>query len=274
MSVSVSTRAISLTALIACAMLAGCGDDARKTLGLGKNPPDEFQVVGRAPLSIPPDYSLRPPTPGAARPQEPSMTDTARNAVLGTQAAAPGAAAASGPAPTQNTQTASMAPLSDPPAPAAAPRTPVAAGSLGGAPPATLASAMTPGVLSKTAAITGAKAAPGAVPAVATIGTATAGQIAPPSVGEQVLLDKLGANQALPNIRTLLTEELTKLAVADESTIDSLLWWKKPQPVPKVLDPTAESQRLQENAALGRPVNSGESPSIKRVSKSFLEGIF
>jgi hypothetical protein len=171
-----------------------------------------------------------------------------------------------------------MAPLSDPPAPAAAPRTPVAAGSLGGAPPATASSMMVPGVVSKTAAIAGAKPATGAIPAVATASApavgGAAGGAAEPSVGEQAILDKLGANKALPNIRSLLTEELTKLAEADESTIDKLLWWKKPTPVPKVLDPNAESQRLQENAALGRPLTSGESPSIKRVSKSFLEGIF
>ena len=33
--------------------------------GPGQAPPDEFQVVRRAPLILPPDYSLRPPEPGA-----------------------------------------------------------------------------------------------------------------------------------------------------------------------------------------------------------------
>ena len=38
--------------------------------GLGKRSPDEFSVVTRAPLAIPPDFALRPPQPGISRPQE------------------------------------------------------------------------------------------------------------------------------------------------------------------------------------------------------------
>ena len=49
--------------------LAACGGVA-DTLGLGRNPPDEFAVVDRPPLSLPPDFELRPPRPGAPRPQE------------------------------------------------------------------------------------------------------------------------------------------------------------------------------------------------------------
>ncbi|MGC6471444.1 MAG: DUF3035 domain-containing protein [Parvibaculales bacterium] len=43
-------------------MLAACGDDISDTFGYGKNAPDEFAVVTKAPLILPPDYSLRPPT--------------------------------------------------------------------------------------------------------------------------------------------------------------------------------------------------------------------
>jgi hypothetical protein len=50
--------------------LAGCGSDLSRTFGLTRDTPDEFTVTTRAPLSMPPDYSLRPPQPGAARPQE------------------------------------------------------------------------------------------------------------------------------------------------------------------------------------------------------------
>lgn len=48
--------------------LAGCGG-GNNSLGqslMGKRVPDEFQVVRRAPLVLPPDYALRPPEPGAA----------------------------------------------------------------------------------------------------------------------------------------------------------------------------------------------------------------
>ncbi|MBR9835808.1 MAG: DUF3035 domain-containing protein [Alphaproteobacteria bacterium] len=36
----------------------------------GASGPDEFRVVKKAPLIVPPDYSLRPPTPGQAQPFE------------------------------------------------------------------------------------------------------------------------------------------------------------------------------------------------------------
>lgn len=52
-------------------------------LGIDKSVPDEFAVYSRAPLSLPPDYSLRPPEPGAERPQSETPTDTARRALTG-----------------------------------------------------------------------------------------------------------------------------------------------------------------------------------------------
>ena len=62
--------------------VAGCSS-TKEMLGLTKRSPDEFQVVSRAPLSMPPDYSLRPPTPGAPRPQEGTTTQQAENIVTG-----------------------------------------------------------------------------------------------------------------------------------------------------------------------------------------------
>ena len=50
---------IRLLALLpALLLLAGCGEEMRKQFGLGKNAPDEFQVVRRAPLSLPPDFEI------------------------------------------------------------------------------------------------------------------------------------------------------------------------------------------------------------------------
>ncbi len=77
-------RTIPLAAL-ALALLSGCGD-VRRQMGFDKQAPDEFAVVSRAPLSIPPDYSLRPPQPGATRPQEGSTTEQARQTILGGKA--------------------------------------------------------------------------------------------------------------------------------------------------------------------------------------------
>ncbi|KAA5604580.1 DUF3035 domain-containing protein [Roseospira marina] len=66
--------------------LTGC-DNPKRALGLQKEPPDEFAVVTRAPLSLPPDFNLRPPSPGSARPQEGTTRDQARRVITG----APGA---------------------------------------------------------------------------------------------------------------------------------------------------------------------------------------
>ncbi|MDR3424526.1 MAG: DUF3035 domain-containing protein [Alphaproteobacteria bacterium] len=49
-------------------LLAACGE-TREDLGLGRSSPDEFAVVERPPLSMPPDFGLRPPRPGEPRPQ-------------------------------------------------------------------------------------------------------------------------------------------------------------------------------------------------------------
>lgn len=46
-------------------LLSACADNTvRDTLGLTREAPDEFSVVSRPPLSIPPEFSLRPPKPG------------------------------------------------------------------------------------------------------------------------------------------------------------------------------------------------------------------
>lgn len=51
-------------ALIATFALAGCGG-TQQALGLVRTSPDEFAVVAKAPLVLPPDFGLRPPIPGA-----------------------------------------------------------------------------------------------------------------------------------------------------------------------------------------------------------------
>jgi hypothetical protein len=60
------------------ATLAGCG--GRKGLGGG---PNEFEVAREAPLVIPPDFSLKPPQPGAARPQDTDPGTLALQAMFG-----------------------------------------------------------------------------------------------------------------------------------------------------------------------------------------------
>lgn len=68
--------------LVAALTLSACGG-LRDQLGLNKNSPDEFRVVSRAPLTVPPDFALRPPAPGVPRPQVGTPTDQARRALTG-----------------------------------------------------------------------------------------------------------------------------------------------------------------------------------------------
>ncbi|TAJ68450.1 MAG: DUF3035 domain-containing protein [Phenylobacterium sp.] len=75
-------RVIVATALVAAAGLAGC-QSTQKALGMTKVTPDEFRIVTKAPLVVPPDYALRPPAPGEPRPQELQPESAARNALLG-----------------------------------------------------------------------------------------------------------------------------------------------------------------------------------------------
>jgi hypothetical protein len=76
-------RVIVATALMAAtAGLAGCQSTSR-ALGMAKVTPDEFRVVTKAPLVVPPDYALRPPAPGEPRPQELQPESAARTALLG-----------------------------------------------------------------------------------------------------------------------------------------------------------------------------------------------
>jgi DUF3035 family protein len=60
--------------------IAGCGD-FKKTIGLEPTLPDEFAVESRAPLTIPPDFDLRPPSPGAPRPQEKAANQQAKQVI-------------------------------------------------------------------------------------------------------------------------------------------------------------------------------------------------
>jgi len=65
---------MSLLAVGALLALSGCGGGVRQALGMTKHSPDEFLTVSHPPLTMPPDLSLRPPEPGAPRPQEGTTT--------------------------------------------------------------------------------------------------------------------------------------------------------------------------------------------------------
>ena len=185
-------RTLVLLAMAGCA-LSAC-EQAKQAIGLGKNPPDEFQVVAQAPLSMPQDFNLPTPTPGAPRPQEGSPELNAQNALLANTASG-----GTAPAATDTTQ----------------------------------------------------------------------------SSGEQALLQTAGATTTPdPNIRNVVDQEAAADAASSQSLMDRLAFWRTPEPAGTIVDPQAEQQRLQQNAALGQPVTAGATPTIKRKKKALLEGIF
>lgn len=188
--------ALALVALVALAV-PGCSE-FRQAVGVEKTPPDEFQVRVRAPLSMPADYGLRAPQPGAPRPQETTRQQEARQIVLESE---------------------------------------------GGA----------------------VRRKPAPIPGVST--------------AEAALLARLGADTVAPGIRQAVDKETAALNESANSFVDSIMFWEEKPPPGKVVDPTLEAKRLQENAALGRRPDKGEIPIIERKRKgifgeNFLSDIF
>ncbi|MEM8615710.1 MAG: DUF3035 domain-containing protein [Pseudomonadota bacterium] len=70
-------KLISLTAAVVALALGGCASSANSG-------PDEFRIVKKAPLVVPPDYNLRPPTPGQALPREVDVAAAGTLAAFGT----------------------------------------------------------------------------------------------------------------------------------------------------------------------------------------------
>lgn len=172
-------------------LLVGC-EQAKETFGMKKSSPDEFAVVPRAPLSIPPEFGLRPPVPGAKRPQEKSTENAARQIL-------------------------------------------VRSGTSGGQ------DESVPRAFSR---------------------------------GEAALLGKAGAENADPGIRDKVSRESAVLAQSGNGFVKRLMFWQKPAPPGEIIDPTAESRRIDENLALGDAPVKGTTPVIERREKGWLEGLF
>ncbi|MBS0640549.1 MAG: DUF3035 domain-containing protein [Acetobacteraceae bacterium] len=171
--------------LAACSLLllSGCGGSSLyRTFGLTRDAPDEFTVTTRAPLSMPPDFALRPPRPGAPRPQEQSERQAAEEALVPDLA------------------------LNQP-----------QAGS---------------------------------------------------SPGQSALMAQTGPS-APADIRRKVDQD-ARYAAADESLVDKILYWRKPNTQQAEVDPQKESQRLRQNAALGQSPDVGDTPIIQQKQKGWL----
>lgn len=172
-----------LTLLIAgsAISLAAC-EKTKEQFDFSKKAPDEFAVVKRAPLEMPPDMTIRAPQPGAPRPQELSATDMARNAVLGEDA---------------QKQIARESGVSQ---------------------------------------------------------------------GEAVLLQKSGATGASPAIRAKVDAETAEI-IKDETpginTLRKMVGQTPAEPATELVDPVAETNRIKQNKAQGKPVSTGKTPKIE-----------
>ena len=74
------------TSMLLCVGLASCGDGLADAFGFKKSTPDEFNVVTRPPLILPPEYNLRPPGSEDERPPVLTGTDLARGIAFGVPA--------------------------------------------------------------------------------------------------------------------------------------------------------------------------------------------
>jgi hypothetical protein len=71
------------SALASVALVAtGCTSTSR-ALGLEKSAPNEFNILTKAPLIVPPEYNLRPPAVGASSAENNYTQRSAREALLG-----------------------------------------------------------------------------------------------------------------------------------------------------------------------------------------------
>jgi len=77
-------RTTCLFSVVASAALivTGCTTTSR-ALGLSKSAPNEFNILTKAPLVIPPEYNLRPPAIGASSVENNYTQASAREALLG-----------------------------------------------------------------------------------------------------------------------------------------------------------------------------------------------
>jgi len=75
------TAYIGTTLALLVMGLSGCSD-TRKALGIDKAPPDEFSVVSGAPLTMPPDFNLRPPRSPSDKPPSETAAQAGRQTVF------------------------------------------------------------------------------------------------------------------------------------------------------------------------------------------------
>jgi Protein of unknown function (DUF3035) len=172
-------KIISSVIVFAASLTLSACESTREQFDFSKKAPDEFAVVKRAPLEMPPSFEVRAPRPGAPRPQEQATDQMAREAILGPDAQK---------------------------------------------------------ALAKEAGVT---------------------------QGEAVLLQKTGAANASPAIRAKVdaeTAELIKEETPGINALKEMVGQKATEPSFEEVDPIAETNRIKQNKAQGKPIGTGKTP--------------
>jgi hypothetical protein len=226
-----------------CITAAACGG-LQNDLGLSKKAPDEFSVVRNAPLSLPPNFSLRPPRVGEVGEGREPQRDQARSLLVNT--------------PTNRAQTAAATALATSRAALAPAKYTFVAGRVG----------KSLGRISDYILL--ASSAGSLQPAVIR-SNAPQVQTATSAPGERALLGRLNATNTDPNIRKKVDQEANLLAADDRNLLERMMFWRKLNPPGVVVEPKGEARRINENSALGEPITKGETPEIhvERLSSRF-----
>jgi hypothetical protein len=90
------------------------------------------------------------------------------------------------------------------------------------------------------------------------------------SSGEVALLSRAGED-APDDIRRRVDEESLRLDQPSRGVSDRLIFWRDQPPSGIAVDPARESQRLRENAALGREAGEGQTAVVQPRRRSLLE---
>ncbi len=193
-----------ITLLCTCLALTACGEGSvGQKIGIERKPPDEFRVLSRPPLNVPPEFNLRPPSDGSdMEGLETPASKVAEQAVFGTDT-----------------------------------------------PDSSSESSLKPGT------------APTAVMPVESSDMA--------SGTDQNFLNRAGVSVAKPDIRKIIREETGTTGLEEKESALKIL--SSPNPREPMVDAEKEKERLKTNAAEGKPVDEGDTPTKLPKDRGILD---
>ncbi len=87
-------KTLGILVLVGCLAATTACVSRNQNYAVNPNSPDEFRVVTKPPLTIPPEFNLRPPETGTTQPSEVVQATETRGRIFGTENFAIGASAA------------------------------------------------------------------------------------------------------------------------------------------------------------------------------------